>query len=110
MILNSEVEFLKRISVEEQRALKDDQFLPGRQIAFMIYEHFLATGAYESVQGLSDFFHFYVSRMMMSQISASDGIKHCDEQTNNFSDTVPGRIVQVKITRFCAITNCIGSV
>ena len=40
-ILNSEVEFLKRISIEEQRALKDDQFLPGRQIAFMIYEHFL---------------------------------------------------------------------
>ena len=28
----------------------------GRQIAHMIFEHFLATWAYEAVQGLSDLF------------------------------------------------------
>ena len=35
-----------------------DKFLRGRQIAYMIYDHCRATGAYESVQGLSDLFTF----------------------------------------------------
>ena len=42
--------------VEEQRAQKSDRFLRGRQIAYMIYEYFRATGAFEAVQGLSDLF------------------------------------------------------
>ena len=36
---------------------KDDQFLRGRQIVYMIYAHFRATGAYEAVQGLLDLFN-----------------------------------------------------
>ena len=36
---------------------KYDRFLRERQIAFMIYEHFRASGAYEAVQGLSDLFN-----------------------------------------------------
>ena len=47
----------KKVSVEEQRAQKDDLFLRGRQITFMICEHFPSTGAYEAVQGLSDLFN-----------------------------------------------------
>ena len=35
---------------------KNNRFLRGRQIAYMIYEHFPATGAYEAVQGLSNLF------------------------------------------------------
>ena len=54
--LLAHVHFRKRESVEEQRAQKDDRFLRGGQIAYMIYEHFRATGAYEAVQGLSDSF------------------------------------------------------
>ena len=50
--LLTHVHFRKRVSVEEQRAQKDDRFLRGRQISYMIYEHFRATGA----QGLSDLF------------------------------------------------------
>ena len=42
--------------LEEQRAQKHDRFLRGRQIAYMIYRHFRATGANEAVQGLSDQF------------------------------------------------------
>ena len=53
---NTHVHFRKRVSVEEQRAQKYDRFLRGRQIAYMIYEHFGATGAYEALQGLSDLF------------------------------------------------------
>ena len=51
------VHFRKKISAEEQRAQKYDRFLRGRQIAYMIYEHFRAIGACEAVQGLSDLFN-----------------------------------------------------
>ena len=45
--------FRKRVGVEEQRAQNSARFLQGRSIAYMIYEYFRATGAYEAVQGLS---------------------------------------------------------
>ena len=32
--------FNRRISLEEQKAQKEDRFLRGRQIAFLIYEYF----------------------------------------------------------------------
>ena len=51
-LLKTQIHFRKRVSVEEQRAQKHDRFLRGRQIAYMIFEHFRATGAYEAVQGL----------------------------------------------------------
>ena len=35
--------FKKKVSLEEQKAQKEDRFLRGRQIAFMIYEHFRVT-------------------------------------------------------------------
>ena len=56
-LLDKHVRFRKRVSVEEQRAQKHDRFLRGRQIAYMIHEHFRATGAFEAVQGLSDLFN-----------------------------------------------------
>ena len=56
-LLNTHVHFRKRVCVEEQRAQKYDRFLRGRQISYMIYEHFRATGAFEAVQGLSDVFN-----------------------------------------------------
>ena len=54
--LLTSVQFRRRVIVEEQRAQNDERFLRGRQIAYMIYEHFRATGAYEAVQGPSDLF------------------------------------------------------
>ena len=56
-LLDKHVHFRKRGSVEEQRAQKYDRFLRGRQIAFMIHEHFRATGAHDAVQGLSELFN-----------------------------------------------------
>ena len=47
-LLDKHVHFRNRVSVEEQRA---------QQNAYMIYEHFRATGAHEAVQGLSDLFN-----------------------------------------------------
>ena len=74
-ILNTHVHFRKRVSVEEHRAQKHDRFLRGRQMAYMIHEHFRETGAYEAVQGHSDLFN-YACGMTTSKISTLDGIMH----------------------------------
>ena len=34
-------QFKKKVSLEEQKARKEDRFLRGRQIAFMIYDYIL---------------------------------------------------------------------
>ena len=38
--------FKKKVSLEEQKAQKEDRFLRGRQIAFMIYDYFRVSGAH----------------------------------------------------------------
>ena len=53
-LINTQSTFRKRVNVEEQRAQNSDRFLRGRHIACMIYEYFRATGAVETVQGLTD--------------------------------------------------------
>ena len=37
--------FKRRISLEEQKAQKQDRFLRGRQVAYLIYEYFGVTGS-----------------------------------------------------------------
>ena len=41
--------FKRRISLEEQKAQKQHRFLRGRQIAYLISQHFRVTGAHDSV-------------------------------------------------------------
>ena len=48
--------FKKKVSLEEQKAQKEDRFLRGRQITFMIYDYFRVTGAHETVLDYADFF------------------------------------------------------
>ena len=48
--------FKRRNSLEEQKAQKEDRFLRGRQIAYLIYEHFRVTGANDSVENYTDLF------------------------------------------------------
>ena len=48
--------FKRRISLEEQKAQKEDRFLRGRQIAYLIYEYFRVTGANDSVDKYADLF------------------------------------------------------
>ena len=54
IIQNSQ--FKKKVSVEEQKAQKDDRFLRGRQIAFMIYDYFRVSGAHDTVRDYADLF------------------------------------------------------
>ena len=48
--------FKRRISLEEQKTQKQDRFLRGRQIAYLIYEYFRVTGANDSVEKNADLF------------------------------------------------------
>ena len=47
IIQNSQ--FKKKVGLEDQKAQKEDRFLRGRQIAFMIYDYFRVTGAHDTV-------------------------------------------------------------
>ena len=49
--------FKKKVSLEEQKAKKEDRFLRGRQIAFMICDCFRVTGAHDTVLDYADFSH-----------------------------------------------------
>ena len=48
--------FKRRISLEEQKAQKQDSFLRDRQIAYLIYDHFRVTGIHYSVENYTDLF------------------------------------------------------
>ena len=48
--------FKRKISLEEQKAQKEDRFLRGRQIVFLIYDQFWVTGANDSVENYTDLF------------------------------------------------------
>ena len=49
--------FRRRMSTEGLQAQNETRFLRGRQMTFMICEHFRATGAYDAAQGQSDLFN-----------------------------------------------------
>ena len=48
--------FKRKVSLEEQKAQKQDRFFRGRQIAYLIYEYFWVTGANDSVENYADLF------------------------------------------------------
>ena len=48
--------FKRRASLEEQKAQKEDRFLRGKQIAYLIYDPFRVTGANDSVENYADLF------------------------------------------------------
>ena len=48
--------FKKKVSLEEQKAQKEDRFLRGRQIAYLIDEYFSVTGTHDSVENYADLF------------------------------------------------------
>ena len=48
--------FKKKVSPEEQKAQKEDRFLRGRQIAYMIHDYFRVTSAHDTVFDYADLF------------------------------------------------------
>ena len=53
-------QFKRRVSLEEQKAQKEDRFLRGRQIAHLIYDHFRVTGSHDSVENYADLFTVFL--------------------------------------------------
>ena len=51
-------QFKRKASLEEQKAQKQDSFLRGRQIAYLMYHYFRVTGANDSVENYADLFTF----------------------------------------------------
>ena len=49
-------QFKRKVSLEEMKAHREDRFLRGRRIAFLIYEYFRVTGANDSVENYADIF------------------------------------------------------
>ena len=48
--------FKKKVSLEGMKVQKEDRFLQGRQIAYLIYEYSCVTGANDSVENYTDLF------------------------------------------------------
>ena len=48
--------FKREVSLEEQKAQKQDSFLCCRQIAYLIYDHFRVIGSHDSVENYADVF------------------------------------------------------
>ena len=69
IIQNSQ--FKKKVSLEEQKAQKEDRFLRGRQIAFMIYDYFRVTSAHDTVLDYALFM------TIIFRNSIQDGMKFC---------------------------------
>ena len=68
-------QFKRRISLEEQKAQKEDRFFRGRQIAYLIYEYFRVTGANDSVKNYADLFTIVLRNDDIQEfISQWDGI------------------------------------
>ena len=59
--LNKIIQFKKKVGLEEQKAQKEDRFLRGRQVAFMIYDYFQLTGARDTVLDHADLFSVTVT-------------------------------------------------
>ena len=96
--------FKTRISLEEQKAQKQDRFLRGRQIAYLIYEYFRVTGANDSVENYADLFTISLR---------NDDIQEFDSKWDGtlLSMTkIPPDIVQIKNTRVWETQDRIGIV
>ena len=74
--------FKRRISLEEQKGQKQNRFLRGRQIAYVIYEYFRVTGANDSVEDYADLF---------AVVHRNDDIQVFDSKWDDilFDDTNP---------------------
>ena len=68
-------QFKRKVSLEEQKAQKEDPFLRGRQIAYLIYEYFRVTGANDSVENYADLFTIAVRNDDIQEFDSKwDGI------------------------------------
>ena len=64
--------FKRKISLEEQQVQKEDRFLRGRQIAYLIFEQFRVTGTDDSVENYTDL--FTIAPTVISPVLVSNSV------------------------------------
>ena len=65
----------QKVSLEEMKAQKEDRFLRGRQIAYLIYEYFWVTGANDSVENYADLFTISLRNDNILEFDSKSGTK-----------------------------------
>ena len=107
IIQNSQ--FKKKVSLEEQKAQKEDRFLRGRQIASMIYDNFRVTGAHDTVLYCAD-----LLSVTLHDYNVQEFETRCDEVVLSVSkipsDDVLESLYKIENTWVRATQNCIGIV
>ena len=76
IIPNSHVR--RRVSLEEQKAQKEDRFFRGRQIAYLIYEYFRVTGA-KILSTIMPTYSLLLFEMMIFRNSIQSGTEFYDQ-------------------------------
>ena len=72
--------FKRRISLEEQKAQKENRFLRGRQIAYLIYDQSRVTGTHDFVENCTDLFTIVLRNDDIREFDSKwDGIFVYDE-------------------------------
>ena len=102
-------QFKRRISLEEQKAQKEDRFLRGRQIAYLIYEQFRVIGANDSVDNYADLFTIELRNDDIQEFDAKVG-RNFIMKDENPTWWHLGKIVQIKKTSVWEIQDRIGMV
>ena len=105
IILTSEESVLRN-----KRHQKQDRFLRGRQIAYLIYEYFWAIGANYSVEKLMLTFSLSAFEMTIFRNSIQSETEFYCSVTKNPTWWHLGRIVQIKNTRVSETQDRIGIV
>ena len=101
--------FKRRISLEEQKAQKQDRFLRGRQVAQLIHEYFQVTGAHDLFRDLCRPIHYQSTKGRYSGIRFEVG-RNFIVYDENPTWWHLGRTVQIKNTRVRETQDRIGIV
>ena len=88
--------FQRRISLEEQKAQKEDRFLRGRQVAYLIYDHFRVTGSQRFCRELCRPIHYWSSKWRYSGIRFEMG-RHFKINDEIPSDDILERFYKLRI-------------
>ena len=93
-----DTQFKRKVSLEEQNAQKEDRFLRGRQIAYLIYEYIRVTGANDSVENYADLFTIALRNDDVQEFDSKwDGILL--STTKIPSDDILEGLYKLRITR-----------
>ena len=71
----------RRISLEEQKAQKEDRFFRGRQIAYLIYDYFRVIGSHDSVENYADLFTISLRNEDIQETQANNHQKTNKKET-----------------------------